>query len=853
MANEKIMNSISYYEREHKRLNPEPYKTSTFPGFYQEAVLKSKEKTNEVKNIKDDALQDEKDATTDKGWISPYDYYKDHSHVVDSRTDVNNGFLQADDVTNNNIFKYKDQYWWCEDLHNWCIYKSDCVNYNYLNSFYLHVWNGLDNWVPATYSFKVNYSEKFAPLQNKIIDKKLRNSECIIMHRGALRNTNDWKFGNGPLTINQAFILKKADKYTVNSENNFQAIRWSSPKHIINESEYSEADDLMRIVVGGKEYYMDIYVRDGFAKTNSMWKMFGNDENNKAVPQRSPFFSSHQLNCCHRRSSGSCTFTYPVCKNPGDGYDGSVSWEKESQCNSYNDNFPRVVYWKNANPNVPNYKNKAIPDDEREAFVYNCGDEDVITPLNYRFCKYNHLLMSSMAMEKIFAVQIYGRNSDGNLYLLPNIWMNSDAPAADKRSDGTTNNNPPIYMSYLDITMLCFKSSMSGGTNWTMPGNVNDESHSTVEYDRDSIWKPKNYGMIVTLLSMFERADQDPSDKNKFFNADYNDSTKKWIANTIDTISTGALYFTVLYQVAPEANGKVQINRQEFYRPFTPEMLGDPTTSYVWDTNRWAYAIPVIDVFIGLGDLMSWGFSDDKEKYVQDQYTNCAVMNYTVSDGTYTFESLKDYTTSIGDADENTDKSTLSGLHEHSKIIQNMLNSLTNGQRIENIDSMIIWPGYKSFTIQIKEEMKAATSNLREGTSISNPAVYRLPSGDIALCSQLHWGGENRLLGGPGKTENPNQDSVDNADKFLNTQCKLYFGDGNKKTINEHWLKEYNTEDDVSSKDFGLVENQTLQTGYVFEQINNNNTEKIKLTVSTTRPIVITTGSEENVDVAKKW
>ena len=135
---------------------------------------------------------------------------------------------------------------------------------------------------------------------------KLDRGEYIVMHRGALKNTpNNWLFSNGPLTINHAFVLKKADRYSVNSENNFQAIRWSSPKHIVNTTEYSQADDLMKISVAGNTFYVDFYIRDEFARTDSMWVMFTTDANNKEIPAHSPFYSNHQLNCCHRKSSGS--------------------------------------------------------------------------------------------------------------------------------------------------------------------------------------------------------------------------------------------------------------------------------------------------------------------------------------------------------------------------------------------------------------------------------------------------------------------------------------------------------------------------------------------------------------------
>ena len=846
MAEEKQMNSIEYYVREHKRLNPEPYKTSTFPGFYDESVLKTKEKTSSPLNIPDDALQDENDATTEKGWIAPYDFYKNNSHTVNDSIDPNNGFIQASDKTTDNVFKYKDLYWWCEDLHNWCVYKSDCVNNQYLNSFYLHVWNGLNNWVPATYAFRVFPDQKFAPLQNKIIDGKINRNEIIVMHRGAMKNSPcNWQFSNGPLTINHAFILKKADRYSVNSENNFQAIRWSSPKHIVNTTEYSQADDLMKISVAGNNFYIDFYVRDEFAKTNSMWVMFTTDENNKEIPKHSPFYSNHQLNCCHRKSSGSCTFSYPVCENAGVG-NGAVAYKKESQCNSYNDNFPRTIYWDNTNSG--SFTNKLISD--RSAFEQKYGSEKVKTPLNYRFCKYNHVLMSSLAMEKIFAVQVYTKDKNGNLTLIPNLWLNQDAPAGDRRSLGDVTNNPPLYMSYVDIAEIFFRGTMDSDVLWTMPANRHNDN-STEDFDRDIIWKPKNYLLMTTLLSMFQEAYLDEHQNyNKFFDLDA-EKVKKWYTNTIDTITTYGQYFTVLYQPDPQKN---VIVRQEFYMPMINNPGDGMYLGYTSDTAPWAYAIVPLAPFIGIGDLISWGInSDEKGKHILPQPTNAAVMRFEYEDNKYTLLSVTDYTTEVGDANEN--NTNIQGYRQMAAIVEQMLNNLTEGQRIENIDSMVTYPGYKDFTIVVKELFKPSTSNLREGTSISNPAVYRLPTGDIALCSQLHWGGEQRLIGGPGNLNLPNpvQDSVDNADAFINKQCQLYFGNGNKKTINEHWLKEYNTELDYSSKDFGIVENQALQSGFVFEQINNNNTDKFKLTLSTYRPVVITSVSGENVDVAKKW
>ncbi len=851
MAEEKVMNSISYYEREHKRIDPRPDNTYYVNGFYQESELKSKDKTRNAPNYADNSLQDESQATSDHGWIAPYDFYKENVHTTNPSTNVNNGFIQTEDETANSVFKFKDQYWWCEDLHNWCVYTTDCVNNPYLNSFYLNVWNGLDNWVPATYSFSADKTAKFSPLQNKIIQKKIDRGECIVMHRGALKNTpSEWKFSNGPLVINHAWILKKSETYSVNSENGFQAIRWSTPKHIVNNSEYSEADKLMRVTAGGLTFKVDIKVRKAFADTNSMWKMFAEDKKStdKTTPHNLAFYSKHQMNACDYKTSYRCTFEYPVCENGGTG-DGSVTWIEESQCNAYN-HFGRTLYWRTDSSGITN---KAIDDDFKKKY----GDENVKSPLNFRVCKYNHLLMNSMAMEKIFAVHIYMVGTDGDV-LLPNIWINKNAPEEDRRSySGGT--SYPIYMSYVDICMLFFNGSIV--SDWNMPGNK-DEGDRSVPFTKDGVWKIKNYPMVITLLSMLQRADQDPENVNKFFDMDYS-KAQKWLAKTVDTLNTTASYFTVLYRPKePDSDGTNYVMRYEFYRPITQKDQDQATyiARYVADNfdneNLGTVAGVAVDVLCpiwGAVDLLTYAFSDDKKSKIPEQLANCARMTFIKKDdNTLELNTVNDYTLYIDHADRNTNDS---GYKQMGLIVEKMLNSLTGSQRIEYIDSMITWPGYKEYFAISDALFEPSTSNLREGLSISAPPVYRLPTGDIALCSQLHWAGENRLLGGPGDSnlDNPAEDSVDKANRFINSQCRLYFGAGNNKTIDDHWLKEYKTEADISSKDFGLVENQSLQTGYVFEQINNNNTEKLKMTVTTFRPIVITTISGENVDTAKKW
>ena len=840
MAEEKEITSIEYYEHKFKRLLPG--KTDIYPGLYNESILKTKAKTAAQAHVPDDSLKDPNDATSEKGWIAPYDYYKEDTRQFNSDRSVSNGMVQKSDAAEDSDIFYKNLYWWNEDLHNWCVYKSDCINFPYLNSFYLHVWNGLNKWVPATYSFYADWTEKFAPLQNSIIYNKLQRGECIVMHRGAMKDTpNKWAFTNGPLTINHGFVLKKSDKFSVNSDNNFQTIRWSTPKHIQSSSEYEDANRLMRLNSDGEMFLVDIRFRSGFAATDS-YKLI--------LDHGHPWCQGHKFNACDKGTSYSCTFE----NFTSDESNGHLVYKKESQCNSYN-NLDRTIYWNNTLAN--GITNKAITSD----FIDKFGDTNIKTPLNYRGEVYNHILLNAFAMEKVFAVYFYKQDpTTGNAVLLQNNWLNQDI--ADDDPDKITVNGvttAPIYMSYIDIQMLFYKGMRE---YWTMPARRSNGRTEVYSYD---VWKIKNYPMLVAILSMLHPAST--TDPGEYFNYEYAEQ-EEFVSAIVDGIHYATVP-TVLFNINNDTTtGKLQVGElrllpliaagmSELYKPqvsdyiltaFTGGILnGVFTQGSSFGENVLGAALGVVgfSVLGGPGAVLALYAINVYQKHknantIEMPKWSVNIYNYTETNSVYSLDSIE---MRGSQQDQNYCNSVSTGL----------LNGLNSGfdrtKHIENYDSTL-WGGYKVFIATKPVITDPVTSNLREGLSIGNPAVYRLPSGDILLASQLHWGGKNYLIGGPGdKVYN----SVQYADKFINEVCQGYFGKGLDKTIDVHWLKEYKIEKDQDSQESGLVNNAALESGFVFEQINNNNTERFKMTVETTRPVVITSVSGENVDTAKKW
>lgn len=851
MAEEKEMTSIEYYVRKEKRLRPNT--TNTSPGFFEESELKTKAKTAGSYAGPDDSLKDEKDATSENGWIAPYDYYKNNTKTVNSSRETTNGMIQKPLEQDTDKYFFKNLYWWCEDLHNWCIYKADCVNNPYLNSFYLHLWNGLDNWVPI-YNFYAKGDEKFAYLQNAIIDRKLQRNEYVVMHRGTLKNTpSKWSYGNGPLTINHAFVLKKDDRFTINSDNNFQTIRWSTPKHIESMSEFEDANRLMKLEANGEEFAVDIRIRYNFATTDSMKNIAGGDENG-GIPNKNPWFQNHKFNACDKGTSYSCTF-----KNyTSDDNNGKLIVKKESQCNSYNEH-DRYISWNN----TCSFTNKAIADDDNYKAGGKYGAANIKTPLNYRGAVYNHILMNAFAMEKIFAVYFYKKDTVNNkLTLLNNIWMNTEEDNPDIMTDPNDANNKsaPIYMSFVDIQMLFYKSMKS---YWSMPGNRDIERTCTFSYD---VWKKKNYLMALTVLSLIHPV-TDPGQENFYFEQSYAEQ-EKFISNVVDgvcSVTVPRVLYTIsktdselvvgdLMIPAALAPGMDPVNEprmvDEILSAFLPGLMngivvqgtvGENVTGALLGLGGVAILGP-IGAPIAMGIYNAYRKHKNANTIALPQW-NINVYRYKKTDTGYTLAD-SDAVTSYGELADNTTANNIA------TILGAALGAGALGTRghIEDIDSM--WYGYKMYIIQKPIIFDIVTSNYREGSSTGNPAVYRLPSGDIALSSQLHWAGKHRLIGGPDEN---GSSSVQAANRFINEVCQGYFGNGNKKTIDEHWLKEYKLDKDQQSKDGGLVNNQALESGYVFEQINNNSTDKLKLKLVTNRPIVITTGTSDNDDVAKKW
>ena len=128
--------------------------------------------------------------------------------------------------------------------------------------------------------------------------------------------------------------------------------------------------------------------------------------------------------------------------------------------------------------------------------------------------------------------------------------------------------------------------------------------------------------------------------------------------------------------------------------------------------------------------------------------------------------------------------------------------------------------------------------NMTTNLSIGAPPVYRLPTGELCLCTNL------RLPGPPGLTGYDVE--------FINDICKQWFGDGRDKTIGDNWLKHVIINND-EEKETSIIDPKSQSLNSELHQQTTtivNNKAAVKFS---TNNIIVTTNVVENNDYAAKW
>lgn len=553
MANNTSKNQ-SHYEYELNRTPKKIDQVDTY-GFWTKVNLLAK---TEVKNNNDDPnknenlLDDPKKATTENGWISPMEFYSNKANInVNESRDVNNGMIQKKDII---VHKFKDLYWWCEDLHNWCVYEATCDGITYLNMFKLLVWNGRDGWEPIN-GYRIDESKTFSPLQNTFFQKMEIFGQTVPLNRGMdLRiGTN---FTRGPLTINHGILLNKTNKYSINSSNQFQTLRWSGNKHISNSSEFT---DYMYYITSGTNKRTKFVVKFRNAIRNGI-ELITQDDYDE---QNSPYTDTQDHNIQSRSTDMKVKRTnidvgYMNSKDDTEGYGIYATKQKpvwRYNGDEWDDNKGSNLHYMHA---IDNSIDTPLTQKDRPEKIKTKQDAERwdscrITPINLYHHKYNHAAFKAIVWDKIFA--LYFVDSNGKFFntsiarqIFPDAWNASlDDPNSLDSKDVLTYDDGtkiyPIYVSILDLLFifkgLNFDELGSADQGWGNSGKDNIATYSeldwlgpdtkagTIKFTKDT-WRSRNEYLLKKIYTIINQAFIDGFDYTTYTVTD-TEKFNKWI------------------------------------------------------------------------------------------------------------------------------------------------------------------------------------------------------------------------------------------------------------------------------------------------------------------------------------
>lgn len=544
------MNSLNYYEYEN---TPSHDADANFdnngfektPNYITDASRLGE--TGEV----EETVENTGNMTSDEGWISPYDYYRNNNFNWTSKNDDENGMLQDQRDNDTNTGRYKNSYWWCDDLKNWCVYRVnnevDTASDTYVNTFVLLVWNGISNWVP----FKLDElvlrgKNKFEPAQTRIIERKKAKGETVnqIIGKSKFLTPTKTDSPKGPVTWNTGIILKNTEAYTINDEDKFQTMRWSTPQHITSEEWFSSYEVAAKftgnhnLVEGNNSNAIRLTIRQELQKDKAMLPFIGGSNEN-GIGDRNYFWETFRFNPLtnyvlnpkvQKGQEGAGAISNINCLY----YDTDAKEFKYDLVNllDYKNKVKKITFKNALNGKDKDKVKTTLWNDERHTTKEKLKEEqDRILPIIVEVDADSYALLSPAAFEKIFVltgVKVIEDEETGDVSYttLDQPFFNGDKAGKDCKY---TEDAHPLYLSYVDILFLFYNfNSLAEENNFKMyvsDVNAKDtDSSTTVKWLYDD-WKTQNEGLILAVLGMLldnvinENAIYSTveSDKNAFF------------------------------------------------------------------------------------------------------------------------------------------------------------------------------------------------------------------------------------------------------------------------------------------------------------------------------------------------